>query len=178
MGWWEQESSAWEVCIAAQAGGAVGVGMGGFMTQFRATDIPVRPMFLFVAGGLGIGGSIGGGASLPWSAVVNGLRNPHSPFNADAIWNRVSGTFSCRDLHNAPGALVQVQASAFVAGASFVNLSAQRGWIDPRPLFEQVIQVPRSLRALGTALADTPQISGGLGAGGFLFRGVFHYIGA
>lgn len=51
------------------------------------------------------------------------------------------------------------------------------GWTDPRPLFQQVIQVPRSLRALGRALADPLQISGGFGAGGFLFRGVFHYFG-
>jgi hypothetical protein len=177
MGWWEQESSAWDVCMMAQAGGAVGLGMGGFVTQFQAADIPVRPIFLFVAGGLGIGGSVGGGATLPWSTVVSALRNPHSPINMNAIWNRVAGTFSCRDLNNAPGALVQAGASAFVAGASFANLSAERGWTDPRPLFQQVIQVPRSLRSLGAALADTPQISGGFGAGGFLFRGVFHYIG-
>jgi hypothetical protein len=35
MGWWEQQSSGWDVCIVAQADGAVGLGMGGFVTQFR-----------------------------------------------------------------------------------------------------------------------------------------------
>jgi hypothetical protein len=182
MGWWEQEDSDWDVCVAAQVGGAVGVGLGGFATQFRSANIPVRPVFLLLAAGFGLGGSIGGGASLPWSAVVGSLRNPHGQLDADDyIWNRVTGTFSCQDLNNAAGGIVQIGASAMVAGVSFANLSAERGWSDPRPgplLFEQRVQIPRSLRALGRALADTPQISGGFGAGGFVFRGIFHYIGS
>jgi hypothetical protein len=65
MGWWEKKSSRWQSCVVAQAGGAAILGGGVFFVQFRSPDIAVKPCFVAIAGGAGMGGSIGSAVSIP-----------------------------------------------------------------------------------------------------------------
>jgi hypothetical protein len=62
--------------IVAQMGGAAPAGAGAFFLQFKTPDIQVRPVFLAVAAGVGLGGSVGSAVSIPWSDVVRQLINP------------------------------------------------------------------------------------------------------
>ncbi len=52
--------SDWEVCQAAQIGGASSIGAGMFAFLFRSPSLKGQELFFFFGGGLGIGGSIGG----------------------------------------------------------------------------------------------------------------------
>ncbi len=54
----------WEVAGVAQVGGAATVGGGVWMFEFKSTLAAVKQPFIFVGGGLGLGGSMGG-ASAP-----------------------------------------------------------------------------------------------------------------
>jgi hypothetical protein len=183
MGWWEQSSSRWEMAIVAQVGGAAIVGAGAFFLSFRSPDLPVRPNFLAVAGGIGLGGSIGSAISIPWRSVIRQLINPRAVADTASIgWNALSGSFACRDIQRAGFAIAQVGGSAVVVGGQLVYVYAhERGDIEDsepdRRIFSSQVTLPRSLPQLGSALFDLPQIQGGLGAGAFAFDGVMFYVG-
>jgi len=177
-GWWEQQSSSWQACVIAQVGAALGVGAGGFIVQFQSS-IPVRPVFLLMAGGFGFGGSVGSAVSIPWRNIIHDALHPANPSSRDdIIWNPIRGTFSCQELNHAPAEIVQIGASAMLVGAQMAMLTAQRGWTDPRYLFRQQISVPRNLRAAGNAVAGAPQLSASMGASAFAFRGIYQYLGS
>ena len=124
MGWWEQRASNWKMVITAQMGGAAGVGAGAFFLQFKSPDLPVRPVFLAFAGGIGAGGSIGSGVSIPWADVVRQLINPQfRPNVEDAGYSDLRGNFSCQDIQRESISFLQAQASAVVVGTQFADVT-------------------------------------------------------
>lgn len=182
MGWWEQKSSRWQACIVAQVGGAAALGGGVFFLQFRSPDLgTVRPIFLALAGGAGVGGSIGSAVSIPYSDVVRQLINPQfHPSVSDYGWSDLNGNFSCEEIQRERFDIAQAGASAVVLGAQFAVFTITEVHLfDPdRTLCSTRINIPRSLPQVGTALLDLPQMQGGLGAGAFAFRGTLFYIGS
>ncbi len=180
MGWWEQRSSNWKMVIVAQMGGAATAGAGAFFLQFKTPDIQVRPVFLAVAAGVGLGGSVGSAVSIPWSDVVRQLINPQfRPDTASYGYADLSGTFSCQDIQRENITFLQAQASAIVVGAQFVHVTCTDvNLFSPnRLLFTTRIEMPRSLPQVGRALLDLPQMQGGLGLGAFAFTGTLVYMG-
>lgn len=180
MGWWEQRSSRWQACIIAQLGGAAVLGGGVFFLQFRSPDIPVRPVFLAVAGGVGAGGNIGSAVSIPYSDIIRQLINPNfHPQTQDYGWSALNGTFSCQDIQREKFDIAQIGASAVVLGAQLCLFTiTDVGLFQPdRELCSSRISVPSNLPQVGQALMDLPQMQGGLGAGAFAFTGTIFYIG-
>ena len=189
MGWWEQDSEKWQMSLVAQVGGASGVGAGLFIFAFKSPDIPVKPIFLAIAGGFGIGGSIGSAIGIPYSALFKQLIDPKSSVNVDGIaYNdidivelNIGDGLSCKSINHSRILIGQATASAILIGAQKVIVSCSISSFligTDRPLFTCGLDVPSSLPQLGTALADTPQLQGGLGAGLFGFAGLMQYIGA
>jgi len=186
MGWWEQNSSSWKVCIVAQVGGAGGLGGGIFLFQFKSPDLPIKPVYLAIAGGFGIGGSIGSAATIPWSAIIKQFLDPQShPDTDSAIYSDLdltdpSGGISCQDINHSRLLIGQATGSVVLVGAQKVIMSCSISHLiigSDRPLFTCGLQIPTSLPKIAAALEDTPQIQGGLGAGIFGFAGFFQYIG-
>jgi hypothetical protein len=189
MGWWEQDSEKWQMSLVAQVGGASGVGAGLFIFAFKSPDIPVKPIFLAIAGGFGIGGSIGSAIGIPYSALFKQLIDPKSSVNVDGIaYNdidivelNIGDGLSCKSINHSRILIGQATASAILIGAQKVIVSCSISSFligTDRPLFTCGLDVPSSLPQLGTALADTPQLQGGVGAGLFGFAGLMQYIGA
>ncbi|WP_376090845.1 hypothetical protein ACE7GA_20615 [Roseomonas sp. CCTCC AB2023176] len=180
MGWWEQRIDGWDICVVAQVGGAAGLGGGAFFLQFRSPNIPVKPIYVAVAAGVGAGGSIGSAISIPWRSLVRQLINPRAVANTNDIgWSKLDGTFSPYNLNHCSFTIGQVGASAAIVGGQFVLVSAfEPHLFSPNvPLFSSNIAWPRSLPQVGSAILDIPQIQGGLGAGAFGFTGSMQYIG-
>jgi hypothetical protein len=180
MGWWEQRASDWKMVIVAQVGGAAVVGAGAFFLMFKSPSIPVKPVFIAVAGGLGAGGSIGSGVGLPWADVVRQLINPRFRPDVDNYgYTDLRGTFSCQDIQRESIDFVQATASAVAVGVQFVDVTCTdvNLFTPNRTLFTTRINIPRNLPQVGRALLDLPQIQGGLGAGAFAFTGTLFYIG-
>ncbi|MFN6954046.1 MAG: hypothetical protein ACK4PG_04530 [Acetobacteraceae bacterium] len=180
MGWWEQRASNWKMVIIAQVGGAAGLGAGAFFLMFKSASVPVKPVFIAVAGGLGIGGSIGSGVSIPWSDVIRQIINPRFRPDVDNYgFSDLRGTFSCQDIQRENIDFVQATASAIAVGVQFVDVTCTDvNLFSPnRTLFTTRIELPRNLPQVGRAMLDLPQIQGGLGAGAFAFTGTLFYIG-
>ena len=189
MGWWEQHSDKWQMGLIAQVGGASGVGAGLFLFQFKAPDVPVKPLFLGIAGGFGVGGSIGSAISIPYSSLIRQLMNPRAALNSDALIYSDLEIFSlnpgygisCQNINHSRILTGQATASAAVVGVQKAAVSCSISSFligTERPLFTCGLQFPDSLPVLGQALVDTPQMQGGLGLGIFGFAGVMQYIGA
>jgi hypothetical protein len=180
MGWWEQRASDWKMVIVAQVGGAAVLGAGAFFLMFKSPSVPVKPVFLAFAGGLGAGGSIGSGVGLPWADVVRQLVNPRFRPDVDNYgYTDLRGTFSCQDMQRENIQFVQATASVVVVGVQIVDVTCTEiNLFSPnRVLFTTRISIPSSLPQVGRALLDLPQVQGGLGAGAFAFTGTLFYIG-
>ena len=179
MGWWEQRSSQWEGCIVAQVGGAAVLGGGVFFVMFRCPQVTVKPVYLAMAGGAGLGGSIGSAVGVPWSDVVRQLINPQFRPPTDSYgWSALDGSFSCQDIQRSSFSIISAGASAVVVGAQVAVMELNDvGLWSSRLLCRTRITVPRNLPSVGRTLLDTPQMQGGLGAGAFAFTGVMFYIG-
>jgi hypothetical protein len=180
MGWWEQSSNRWEVCVVAQLGGASVLGGGAFFFQFRSADLSVTPNYVAVAGGLGAGGSIGSGLSIPYRSIIRRLINPRAATDRPGVgWNALSGTFSAKNLNHSRLDIAQATASLAVVGAQLMRMRCDEWRLlgRDRRLFDSGIEWPRNLRQLTNALLDVPQVQGGFGAGAFAFRGIMQYIG-
>jgi hypothetical protein len=184
MGWWEQDSSKWQMAVVAQIGAAVDAGAGLFFFSFKSPDLPVKPIFLGIAGGIGEGGSIGGALTIPYRSLVRQLINPEAAINVDStIYTDVDldEGFSCRSLNHSRIVIGQATASAAIVGVSvaYVTCAITDFFIGTeRHLFDCGLQLPASLPQLGNAVLDAPQIQGGLGAGIFGFIGILQYIGS
>lgn len=180
MGWWEKTSRQWEICVVAQAGGAAGIGAGAFFIQFRSPDLPVRPVFITIAAGLGVGGSVGSAVSIPYRSVVRQPINPADITDPNSIgWNALDGEFATKNLNHSMFRIAQVGASVVIVGGQFALVSA----VEPHlfspdvTLFNSRITWPRTMAQVGSSILDIPQIQGGLGAGAFAFTGPLQYIG-
>lgn len=179
MGWWEARSSRWECCVVAQMGGAAVLGGGVFFLQWRSPDVPVKPVFIAIAGGAGVGGSIGSAVGVPYADVVRQLINPnfHPPTDSYG-WAAMDGTCSCKDLQRSSFSIVSAGASGIVVGAQVAALEFNDvGIFSTRFLCSTRITIPPDLPSFGRALYEAPQIQGGLGAGAFAFTGIAVYIG-
>jgi len=121
-----EKSWAWDVASLCQVGGAGGVGGGVFFFNFRSGSLVET--FLFVAAGLGVGGSVGG-ASLP---DFHTGRISYSPLT-------VRRAFSVYDLDMSPGTLTSagvglaegytlLRISAFNLGGILFEPSDCSGW--------------------------------------------------
>lgn len=180
MGWWTTSSSRWEMAIVAQMGGAAGFGAAAFFLQFRSPDLPVKPVFLAIAGGVGIGGSVGSTIGIPYSAIIRQMINPQAVVDTNSIgFSALDGTFNCEQINHALFSTAQAQASVVVVGVQAVAVNCEEArLLGPNiPRFSGRITLPRNLRQVGQALLDLPQIQGGLGAGVFAFTGPLQYIG-
>jgi hypothetical protein len=184
MGWWEKDSKRWQMALVAQVGAALDLGAGLFFFSFKSPDLPVQPMFLGIAGGVGEGGSIGGAATIPYSSVIRQLINPKAAIDPDsAMYSDVNldDSFSCQDLNHSRVVVGQATASGAIVGASlaYVTCATTHFFLGTeRHLFDCGLHIPSSLPQLGKALLDAPHIQGGFGFGIFGFMGVLQYIGS
>jgi len=184
MGWWETSSRQWRMAIVAQLGGGAVLGAGGFFIQFTAPELGRRkPAFLAIAGGAAVGGSIGSGLGIPYSEVIRRIINPDAIPTPpqDLIFSPLAGEFALRDIQGAQFSITQIGASAAVVGAQIVSVECRQwrffGLGGQRTWFVTDHQVPTDLPSLGRALADTPQIQGGLGLVALGFTGSIWYVG-
>jgi hypothetical protein len=181
MGWWDQHSGNWQMALVAQVGGVVGFGAGLFCFAFKSPDLPVKPIFLGIAGGVGEGGSIGSALSIPYSAIIKQLIDPKTPVNVegamysnlDIVEQNIGDGVSCDNINHSRLLIGQATASAAVVGVQVVALSCSISHFligTDRPLFTCGLNIPNSLPALGQAVEDAPQAQGGLGLGFFWLR--------
>jgi hypothetical protein len=179
MGWWDTQSSKWQMGIVAQMGGAAGIGAGVFFLQFRSPDVPVKPVFVAVAGGIGVGGSVGSGVSVPYSDIVRQIINPKFKPPGDSYYSDLAGSFSCGDIQREGITFGQMQASAVAIGVqtSSVRCTDVNMFGPSKLLFETVVKIPKNLPQVGQALLDLPAMQGGWGLGAFLFSGTLFHIG-
>lgn len=106
------------MAIVAQVGGAAVLGAGAFFLMVKSASVPVKPVFLAFAGGIGAGGSIGSGISIPWSDVIRQLINPNFRPDVDNYgYADLTGTFSCHDIQRESIDFRQATASAIAVGA-------------------------------------------------------------
>jgi hypothetical protein len=182
MGWWETQSSKWSMAIIAQMGAVVGG--GAFFISFQSPDIPVKPTFLNLALALGVGGSIGSAVSVPWSSVVRQLINPKAAVDpSSGVYSNVDGTFSCKDIQHKRISIAAAGGSAILVGASVTYVrgyepgDSESG--DPDQVyFTTQLKIPKTLKTVGNALVDLPQIQGGLSLQAAYFVGIPFYIGS
>ena len=180
MGWWETKSSRWQMAVVAQMGGAAGLGAGVFFLQFKSADIPTKPVFVAVAGGVGVGGSVSSAVSIPYSAVVRQFINPKATIDTSGFgFSDLDGSFSCKEMNGERFQLLQAGGSVIVVGAQVAYASCTEVNLlsDNRALFSSKITIPKNLPQVGAALLDVPQVQGGFGLGAFAFRGPMFYIG-
>lgn len=111
------EANDWQACGIAQAGFVAGVGAGCYVFQFRSKNADCIGDFLFIAGGGGLGGSLGGGSG---------------PSPADVIRNRSSNLwtaltckrpFSAENLNLSYAEMLVVGASV-AYGYSYMEITA------------------------------------------------------
>jgi hypothetical protein len=170
------------MAIVAQLGGGYVVGAGGYFIQFTAPELGRRkPLFLALAAGITVGGSIGSCVGIPWSEVVRRLINPDAVPTPrdDLIFSPLDGSFALRDIQGAQISITQIGGSALVVGAQIVTVDC-RAWRlvgRQRIYFVTDHQIPTDLPSLGRALVDTPTIQGGLGIIAHGFIGSLWHIG-
>ena len=202
MGWWETESSRWQMVIVAQVGAAEGVGGGVFLVQFRAPELgEVKPQFLVVAVGVGGGGSVGSAISISYSEIIAQLRNPRRRVDPTMVFSDVVGRFSCQLINHSVMGIVQATASAAVAGVQrcLVMCANTHFFGADTVLFRSSVELPRAVMELNHiagrsrreaagmlanaaweaagAEAGMVQAQGGAGFGAFAFTGPMQYIG-
>ena len=115
----------WQACGVATIGGAVGAGVQVYFFEFRSMAADCRATFLFIGGGLGLGGDLGGGTAPDPSSVIHN--------QIPDLWTSLeigNGPFSANDLNLSYAALSQATAAG-AYGYSAVSITA--GWA--RPLF-------------------------------------------
>ena len=99
MGYYAQ-STDWECCGIANAGGGIVAGGGVYLFEFRSRRANYRAVYTFIGAGASLGAGFGGTAA-PSPAQ---LARPNQPAN---LWSTVSGynnrSFSARDLNNTTG---------------------------------------------------------------------------
>ncbi|WP_156387400.1 hypothetical protein [Devosia sp. Root105] len=137
----------WQCVGVAQVGAAVIVAGGIYCFEFRSSSANVRAKFLFIGGGLGAGGSLGGGMSpSPLDFATNTIPD---------IWTSLEcrRPFSANELDKAYAALTTLGA-AFALGYSLMSITG--GWVDP--LF-----TAQNVSGWGT----------GVGAGGAMMPGIW-----
>ncbi len=115
-------SSDWECVGVAQVGGAAILAAGLYCFEFRSQGANYRGKLLFVGGGLGAGGSLGGGvAPSPADFASHQYPNLWTPLNCRR-------PFSADELHLAYAALATIGAAA-AYGYAITRITA--GWVTP-----------------------------------------------
>lgn len=112
-----KKANDWEIAGIAQVGGADVVGAGVYFFEFRSKAADFRGQFIFIGGGLGLGGSVGG-ASMPAPGDFVCAR-AYSPFSS----LRCDRDFSADDLDLVAGRITSAGAS-FAYGYSVVRVTA------------------------------------------------------
>lgn len=181
-GWWERRSSNWRMVVLAQVGGAAGLGAGAFALLFRCPELrPRQPLFVVVAGGAGIGGSIGSGASIPYSSIFRKLINSKDAENVEEkMFNELNGSFSLKDINFANFTIAQAGGSAAIVGAQVSTVQCSSFGVfggKARDHFSSKFAWPKNLKEFGAAALDLPQAQGGIGAGINGFSGPIIYLG-
>lgn len=118
-----QSSADWSCVGVAQVGGGFGVAAGIYCFEFRSLSANFRGTYLFVGGGLGVGGSLGGGVAPSPGDFVNHDQVPD-------LWTPLvcRRPFSGDDLDKAYAALTTLGVGA-AYGYAVTSISA--GWVDP-----------------------------------------------
>jgi hypothetical protein len=147
----ERAAADWQCVGIAQVGGAVGLAAGIYCFDFRSQSADFRGTYLFIGGGLGLGGSLGGGmAPSPGDFIHN---------TPPDVWTslQVQRPFSGSELDLAYASISSLGA----AGAyGYTLMSITAGWADP--------------------LFTTQNVSGwgtGVGVSGAMLIGVWKMIG-
>jgi hypothetical protein len=171
MGWWEQRSARWQACIIAQLGSAPVLGGGVFFMLFRSPDVPLRPVFLAVAGGVAAAPGMGSAASIPFSEIIRQLINPNvHPETAEEGWASFTGTFACQDIQREKFDIAQLGSAH-----SWLFSVTEVGLFQPdREVCSARLTVPAKLPQLGQPLLDLPPAQAGRAAG---YTGTIFYIG-
>lgn len=132
------DATDWEFAGLAQLGGAAGVGGGANAFFFRSASAGVNEMVLFLGGGIGAGGSLGGSGAPDFDTG----RMSYSPIEC-------TQAFSLHDLHNSSGRVSNGGVACAVGyGATYISA----GWGD-NILFEH--QGGLGLSAGGFGLSAT-----------------------
>lgn len=112
------KANDWQCVGVAQVGAAVGVGVGVYLFEFRSRNADYRGVFNLFAGGIGLGGNLGGGtAPSPGDVIHNRIPD---------LWSNLRAVqpFSADDLHLSYGNYRSIGASLMV-GYSLVRISGQ-----------------------------------------------------
>lgn len=181
-GWWDKRPSDWTMLVAGQIGAASGLGGGAFILIFRSPTLrPRMPVFLVVAGGVGFGGSIGSGATIPYSSIFRKLINSKDITDIErGMFNPLKGSFSCKDMSLANFTIGQAGASAAIVGGQVSKVRCRSLGIfsgQARDHFTSEFKWPKNVKEFGAAMLDLPQIQGGLGGGVTGFTGPMFYLG-
>jgi hypothetical protein len=141
----------WQCVGVAQVGAAVFAAGAIYCFEFRSTRANVRGQYLFIGGGLGLGGSLGGGTA---PSPANFARNEQPD-----LWTPLTCArpFSANDLDKSYAALSTIGALG-AYGYSLTRITA--GWTNPLFLDQDV-------SGWGT----------GVGAGGAMMPGIWLRIG-
>jgi hypothetical protein len=116
----DTQADDWEVSSICQAGGASGAGGGVWLFNFQSADANFYGAnFIFIGGGMGVGGSIGG-ASFP-----NMFKQSRLGGSA-LVWSSIQcdRPFSAADLNWAPGRVTTAGLSLSV-GYTLLYVSAK-----------------------------------------------------
>jgi len=108
----------WECVAVATVGGAVTVGASATMFQFRSKSADFLGEYLFAAGGIGLGGSLGSAVAPSPTDLYNGGKGMN-------YWSKLDVTrpFSSEELHNCMGFMTTLGVSA-AYGYSMVYITA------------------------------------------------------
>lgn len=155
--------SDWEATSVVQMGGAAGGGGGLYFFEFRSKNADFRGQFVFVGGGVGAGGSVGG-ASAPSPADIyrNKGYNPFTKLDCDQA-------FTANDLDKSVGRISSMGASG-AYGYSITCITALKN-----PYFAAL-----TLTLFGDSMFHSQNVGGfgvGVGANVTIFGGVWKLIG-
>ena len=111
------KANDWQCCGVAQVGAAAGPAAGIYCFEYRSKNADFRGVYLFLGGGGGLGGSLGGAVAPSPGDVINN-RLPD-------LWSslRCTRPFSSDDLHLSYAAMSSAGVSACY-GYSLVGISA------------------------------------------------------
>lgn len=118
----EDRAADWQAVGIAQVGGAVGIAGGIACFDFRSKSADFRGTYLFVGGGIGLGGSLGGGvAPSPGDFIHN---------TPPDVWSAldVQRPFSGKDLDFA---YASISSLGVGAAYGYTLMSITAGWADP-----------------------------------------------